>query len=180
MNPKYILGRKLIDILATFVHEMVHVWEHHFADKKSIRTYHNKEWGNKMESIGLMPSNTGLEGGKKTGQKMHHYILDGGPFEQVTKRLLAEEFKISWADRFIEVSLADPGELEELKGKGIDGEEEGNPKKPKKRTKDKYTCPECGACVWGKPDLSILCVPCQALFECVTAEAPEEEEEGEA
>jgi hypothetical protein len=28
-----------------------------------------------MESIGLVPSNTGLPGGKRTGQQMTHYIM---------------------------------------------------------------------------------------------------------
>jgi hypothetical protein len=33
-----------------------------------------------MERVGLMPSSTGEPGGKRTGQKVSHYILADGPF----------------------------------------------------------------------------------------------------
>jgi len=33
-----------------------------------------------MESIGLMPSDTGEPGGKRTGQRMSDYPIEGGAF----------------------------------------------------------------------------------------------------
>ena len=40
-----------------------------------------------METLGLIPSDTGRPGGKRTGQIMGHYVSDGGPFEQAAKSL---------------------------------------------------------------------------------------------
>ena len=58
--------------------------------------YHNREWANKMEQIGMMPTDTGESGEKRTGQKIRHYIIPGGLFELAFIRL-------------------DPDELEELR-----------------------------------------------------------------
>ena len=40
-----------------------------------------------METLGLIPSDTGRPGGKRTGQIMGHYVSDGGRFEQAAKSL---------------------------------------------------------------------------------------------
>jgi predicted SprT family Zn-dependent metalloprotease len=159
MNPKHFLMRNIMDTLSTLVHEMCHVWQHHHGDVRSRRTYHNSEWGAKMESLGLMPSNTGQPGGRKTGQQMTHYIMEGGLFETVCKGLLADNFKISWADRFIPIDKLNPPWLGGTSGLGG----ELDPKK-KTRTKEKYICAECGVSVWGKPDLKIICGHCLKEF----------------
>jgi hypothetical protein len=110
-----------------------------------------------MESLGLMPSNTGLPGGKRTGQQMTHYIIEGGPFETLCKGLLAEHFKISWADRFVALGGLRPP------GPGGSPQPGGEPE-PKTKTREKYTCVECGAAVWGKPNLKIICGHCLKEF----------------
>ncbi|HHH2825403.1 TPA: SprT-like domain-containing protein, partial [Escherichia coli] len=79
MNPSYFGVVPLLEILQTLVHEMAHAWQFHFGEP-GRRGYHNKEWADKMEAIGLMPSDTGKPGGKKTGEKMADYAIDGGPF----------------------------------------------------------------------------------------------------
>lgn len=53
------------EALQALTYEMVHLYQHHFGDPGRGR-YLNKEWGNKMESIGLMPSSTGRPGGRRT------------------------------------------------------------------------------------------------------------------
>jgi len=51
-----------------------------------------------MESIGLMPSDTGSEGGKRTGPKMTHYIIPGDLFDTAADQLLTTALKsIGWA-----------------------------------------------------------------------------------
>jgi hypothetical protein len=145
MNPSHFRRRSLIETLSTLVHEMVHVWEYHLGKGKSLRTYHSKKWGAQMKRVGLMPSNTGKPGGAETGQQMTHYIIEGGPFENSCKRLLADKFKISWAEA------------------GVVNEDGAVPK-GKKRNKVKYTCGVCGAIVWGKPDLQIVCGKCATVF----------------
>lgn len=101
MNPDYFGARSLADTLSTLAHEMVHVWQYHSPNVKKCRGgYHDRVWGGKMEQIGLMPSNTGREGGKKTGQQMTHYIIKGGQFQTAVYNLLKSGFSISWYDKW--------------------------------------------------------------------------------
>lgn len=99
LNPEYFAVVPLMEILQTLVHEQTHQWQAYFGTP-SRTCYHNTEWANKMESLGLMPSDTGKPGGKKTGQSMGDYVIPGGKFYQVTQRLLASGFIVSWLDRF--------------------------------------------------------------------------------
>lgn len=99
MNPDYFAVIPLVEILQTLVHEMVHLWQHHFG-KPSRACYHNTEWANKMEALGLMPSDTGKPGGRRVGQSMNDYVLPGGRFDVATRELLKRGFAISWMDRF--------------------------------------------------------------------------------
>ena len=73
---------------STLAHEMAHAWQYHFGKPSAEAGYHNVEWGTKMEEIGLMPSNTGEPGGKRTGQQMTHYIVEDGPFAEAASDLL--------------------------------------------------------------------------------------------
>jgi predicted SprT family Zn-dependent metalloprotease len=57
LNPDT-LHLPLVEAMQTLVHEMVHLWQHQFG-APSRCGYHNAEWADKMESIGLMPSDTG-------------------------------------------------------------------------------------------------------------------------
>ncbi|EPT6518944.1 SprT-like domain-containing protein, partial [Salmonella enterica subsp. enterica serovar Chester] len=103
MNPDYFGGRSLADTLSTLCHEMVHVWQHYTPGVKQCRGgYHDRVWGKKMEEVGLMPSNTGMPGGKKTGQQMTHYIIRGGRFQTAVYDLLKNGFSISWYDKWSE------------------------------------------------------------------------------
>src|SRR5438045_2690403 len=57
--------------------------------------YHNKEWATKMIALGLMPSSTGMPGGRITGTKMSHYILEDGLFCQVFAELQTTGWKLN-------------------------------------------------------------------------------------
>ena len=110
-----------------------------------------------MESIGLMPSNTGAEGGGKTGQQMNHYIIDGGPFALAAADLLALGWGIQYVDRAGRFPAAPgpgpvpaPGKL----GKG-------GPKGKAAPTRAKFVCQSCKAAAWGKPGLNLVCGDCQ-------------------
>ena len=46
-----------------------------------------------MIQVGLMPSDTGEAGGKRTGQSITHYIIPGGKFEQVFNTLSREDLQ---------------------------------------------------------------------------------------
>jgi len=138
LNPNG-LDRNDIEWQATLVHEMCHLWQHDFG-KPSRSNYHNKEWANKMEAVGLIPSATGKEGGKKTGQGMTHYVDPNGKFIKAFNAL--KEKKINYKP------LPDTSGI---KLKSAD------------RSKTKYSC-SCGINVWGKPGLFITCNSCNQLF----------------
>jgi hypothetical protein len=117
------------------VHEQAHVWQQAFG-KPSGRGYHNREWAAKMKAIGLQPSNTGMVGGKETGQRMDHYIIEDGAFEQAYTKLAAPGWKLN------------------LQSAHRSGEKKGP------NSKSKFTCLTCRQNAWGKPDLAIICELC--------------------
>lgn len=98
MNPMYFNIHTTKKILSTLVHEMAHLYQKHFGHP-ARGYYHNQEWADIMESIGLMPSDTGGPGGKRTGNRMSHYIIKGGAFDKAQAKLAAKDYSISWFDR---------------------------------------------------------------------------------
>ena len=116
MNPEFFVKERVIEVLQTLVHEMCHLWQHHFGNPGRGR-YHNEEWAAKIEAVGLMPSSTGRPGGKRTGDRMNDYPIEGAAFVKVVEELLGEAFDSPWADRF---SIAAPVLLDS----GEDGENE--------------------------------------------------------
>ena len=125
---------------------MVHLWQHHFGNP-SRSTYHNKEWAAKMDEVGLCPSDTGMEGGKRTGQHMSHYVVTDGPYAKAATDLLASGFVISWRDRA----------REDAPGKGKTSGKAG--------IRMKYTCPDCGLNAWAKPEVVLVCGVCEVKLE---------------
>jgi predicted SprT family Zn-dependent metalloprotease len=142
LNPDA-FGRTDKEILSTLAHEMVHLWQAHFGLKQSRMAYHNKEWGNKMEEIGLVPSHNGAVDGKKTGQKMTHYIAKEGPFAVLVKEITGK-YRIEWQSR---VDL------------------EGSKKKKVDSSKRKFVCPECEQKAWAKETAHLVCGDCEVEME---------------
>lgn len=103
INPSYVAKVSTIQVLDTLVHEQCHLHQHCFG-KPSKRAYHNKEWADLMESVGLMPTSTGKPGGKKTGEKMSDYPIIGGKFLEACKELLSQGFSLPWVDSEANVS----------------------------------------------------------------------------
>jgi predicted SprT family Zn-dependent metalloprotease len=178
LNPDCFARVPLVEIMATIAHEMAHLWQHEHATPGRGR-YHDKEWGDKMESIGLMPSATGRPGGKKTGDKMADYPIEGGRFLEVCRELLTKDFKISWYDRFsVRQGLADsgasaPGIVLDLPPAAVaipaaSGLQMAAPSgsAANKSNRSKYAC-DCPAKlqVWGKPGLKVKCGECDKPLE---------------
>ncbi|WP_370978600.1 SprT-like domain-containing protein [Agaribacterium sp. ZY112] len=99
INPIYIGKYRIIDVLETLVHEMVHCWQYcHGHPSRS--GYHNKEWAYKMIDVGLQPSSTGQPGGEIVGNQMSHYSLEGGQFLSSATALVNEKsFNWPWIYR---------------------------------------------------------------------------------
>lgn len=86
-----------------------------------------------------MPSTTGDENGKRTGQKMSHYILENDRFQVAAEELLATGFKFSC---------------------------QGIPSIPipAKKDKVKYSCSHCDVNAWAKPGTNLVCGECGAIM----------------
>src|SRR5262249_52975984 len=96
--------------LSTLGDEQCHLWQFHFG-KPARRAHHNREWAMKMIEVGLMPSDTGLPGGRMTGSKMTHYIFPGGPFDCAADELLAGGWRLNWQEHPPQVLAAVTGTI---------------------------------------------------------------------
>jgi hypothetical protein len=134
---------------------MAHQWQQDIGTPPR-HGYHNGEWAQKMEEIGLIPSNTGQPGGKRTGQRMSHYIDRDGRFMAAFQKM-PKHCLLPWASGSeIEVGpLAGPPRNVRL------------------------TCPSCAVHVWIKPKRvghPVGCLACGELF--LTDEALRVRKEG--
>lgn len=186
LNPEYFAVVPMVEVLQTMAHEMTHLWQAHFGTP-SRACYHNTEWADKMESIGLMPSSTSRPGGKRVGQFMGDYVLSGGRFEVATADLLSTGFMISWLDRFPVQLPSSYASAEPMApatavlnagGSGLALPEAAlvapaatlissiieKPKIGNRSNRSKYTCPSCALNVWGKPGLKVGCVDCGVVL----------------
>lgn len=139
LNPDT-MGRSIREVLSTLVHEMCHQWDALYGKVPSHG--HGKTWGAKMDEVGLTPTSTGQAGGKRTGRKVTHMIVDGGAFDESFKRLIATGVDFSWFTS-PEVKL-----------------------RKRDLSKVKYTCPMCQTNIWAKTGLhSLWCSDCDTHFE---------------
>lgn len=136
MNPDTFTDRTDEDILSTLVHEMTHVWQQAHGTPPR-RAYHDREWARKMREIGLQPTDTGLAGGKETGQSVTHFVLPGGQYAAAYARLKQTGFELSW-----------------------ESAPEAKEAQAKRASKTKYTCPDCGQNAWAKPESLLICGIC--------------------
>jgi len=151
LNPEHFGTRTERAILSTLVHEMVHARQH--AEGKPSRSgYHNAQWADMMDEVGLTPSSTGEPGGKRVGDRVSHVIVEGGPFARAFARLKESGWRLAWARA---------------------PEEPGDKKPP---TRLKFTCESCGMAAWAKATAHLVCGDCG---EELTPEEPGEAREPE-
>lgn len=147
LNPDHCRERSPEATLATLVHEMCHL-QRHLTGKPPRSGYHDHAWADMMDAVGLCPTDGN---GKRVGQKVSHTIVPGGPFHVSAERLLTS----GWVMPYLQTWT-----------------EQGKKASAKKRaSKTKFTCPDCGANAWGKPDLVIFCGPCNVRMEDENASA---------
>jgi hypothetical protein len=107
--------------------------------------YHNKQWAAMMEVVGLIPSDTGAPGGRQVGQKVSHYIQDGGPFARACAELVSNGFDALYVELWREGDAAK--------------------RKKKSASKTRYTCPGCQLNAWAKPDVRLVCGDCEEAMQ---------------
>lgn len=174
LNPKYFAVQTLQESMKVLVMQMTFAWQTHYG-KPGRRRYANKDYAEKLQSIGLMPSHTGRPGGRMTGEKIDAYVIEGGPFDLACKKLLTRSFALSWLDRFPvtvqELSRAMhqlPEEThialteEQVATLEIQVVEKNEPASGQYR----FVCPLCNAKVWGKKGLDgqLSHLPCGQLM----------------
>lgn len=142
INPEASRGCSDKDVLSTLVHEMLHGWQQEYG-KPSRNGYHNKQWADKMRTVGLPPLS--LDNGHQnpdagTGQNVTHTIDIEGLFSIHCDKFLTRGTSLGWEALPVLVVT-----------------------KPK--DKIKYTCSSCELKVWGKPDLNITCTDCDEQLE---------------
>jgi hypothetical protein len=137
LNPDH-LTREPKAVIGTLVHEMVHLWQEDFGQPSA--GYHNKEWAEKMKTVGLYPSNTGEVGGKETGKNCSHYIIEGGLYDVLFNEM---------PESYLYPLVANPFSKKAAKAG---------------KNKTKYTCPSCDANIWGKDGLIVTCNECDEYF----------------
>lgn len=160
----------MLETLQTIVHEMCHLWQAHFGSPGRGR-YHNAQWADKMEAIGLMPSTTGRPGGARVGDHMADYMIPGGRFEHAVQHLVTGRgFSISWYDRQVAPTplyestsaaeaVALPASILTTPSLLIASQRTGTAAKDRSN-RLRYACPGCQIKTWGKPGLRLICEPC--------------------
>jgi hypothetical protein len=140
LNPDGFVGQTDRWVASVLAHEMAHVWQQEFG-APSRRGYHNRQWGAEMKRIGLHPSSTGAAGGKETGQRMSHYVVEAGLFAAAWDDLGWSGFALRWES----ANASAPDQ------RGRDA---------KLASKTRYTCPACGTNAWAKRGVALLCGEC--------------------
>lgn len=165
LNPRH-FDRDLSLILATLCHELCHVYENAYIHIPR-GGYHDREWDKLMRDCGLEPCYM-----NKSRTAVSTKISEDGVF-----RKFVEDFKEAHGEDYFNI-VEYTWEIEHKTriALGIEDEEDGDDEAPKadnadkpvkkyNRNKIKYTCPDCGAKVWGKAGLNIECVDCACSFE---------------
>lgn len=148
LNPSFFFSRTERGVLSTLVHEQAHLWQQEFG-VPGRGGYHNRQWANQMIAIGLYPSSTGEPNGRELGDRMSHYIVDGGAFDLACSDLLKSGFQLSWLETTALSRQQPPTTSRAVKGTT------GN--------RWKYTCPLCKFNAWAKPNATVICGECSSL-----------------
>lgn len=98
-----------------------------------------------MELLGLMPSNSGSPGGRRTGYAMSHYIVEGGRFDLACSEWLLTAPGINWRDTRIARAPAPT---------------ERGAAAPPKNTRTRFVCLTCEVKAWSRASAKLACVDC--------------------
>lgn len=187
LHPDHFTLHPLEVSLSTLVHEMVHHWQECFG-KPTRSNHHNREWVAKMETIGLIPSDSGLPEGKQTGRRVGHYIEPNGSYVKACTELLAQGFALPWFDRYapvepkkvkqVQEQLAEQGfevatseaPVESIAPQAnVDTDTDAHtdtpptifsPPQPRRDPKVRLVYPQCQVPAWTRPETPLMCGSC--------------------
>lgn len=152
------LNRGIYPVMATLLHEMVHLHNlvNNIKDVSRGNTYHNMKFKRVAESHGLLVEHSDKIGWSLTKlQGLTMDLIDSAQFDEAV-------FSFGRID--------------------LDFDSAGKPRKKAKTSSRKYQCPVCGGIVRTSKDMNILCGDCTNLAEgklvsFIKIEAPTEEGE---
>lgn len=158
MNPTYFSQRPDLITWSTLAHEMTHLWREVFGPLnrkggKGAGGYHDKIWADKMEVIGLLPTDNGMPDGNRTGFRVSHLVIEGGRFDIAAREFLISGERVNWRDR---VRPRSDG------GGGIPpttvppGASSSSPK----NTRSRFVCGCCGLKAWARASARLSCRDC--------------------
>lgn len=98
LHPAYLTTRPIRVSLAELVHQMLHHAQALFG-KPSANGYHNSEFAQWADALGLLTTEDGQPGSKPTGHMVTQRIVEGEAFDQAADALLTESFLLTWLDR---------------------------------------------------------------------------------
>ncbi len=148
---------------STLVHEMAHLYIQ-VNGKATSRGYHCKRWAAKMKHIGLHPSHNGMPGGKETGRRVTHYIIEGGAFEKAFNKISAKDIA--------KYNLPYQSLIGLPTSSAVVASAAPHSPVPESRSGVKvgYEC-TCGNKVWGKAGLELLCWDCLCDFTVISKQS---------
>ena len=143
LNPEHFRTKGHEGVFATLLHQMCHLHQCEFGERKPRSGYHDKEWGKAMLDRGLVPvcsdssrRSSSPRGGIPTGQTMSHKVVDG-PLRNVASKFLKDRGPLI---------IVDQGEKAAARSS--------------ESHKVKQTC-GCGKSIaWAKDSSNILCGHC--------------------
>lgn len=183
LNSRFWGIQSIEESLSTLAHEMAHLYREQTRKKEAKNSsWHDMEWSKAMNAIGLKPISYDFPG-KEIGQKVHHKIIHGGPYEIAARELIDKNYELTWKHRyalfgqFLILEKQREEERESKPNEEAEDEEEfaispgvqivtqEEKEKTKSGVRVKYQC-NCDPPknVWGKGDLNILCLDCDGVF----------------
>lgn len=136
------LNRGLVPVMATLMHEMVHLHnlENDIKDTSRGLTYHNKKFKEECEKRGLE-----VEQGKKVGWGI----------TKCSPQLVKQIYSYNLCEEAFGFGRLD-----------VYGGEKEKKKKGKSSTR-RYKCPECGNIIRATKEVNVICGDCNVAFELV-------------
>lgn len=142
------LDRPIENIVATMLHEMVHIYHlmNNIQDCSRGNTYHNKKFKEKAESVGLIITHDKRIGWSVTqpSESLILYICEQG----------WQEIYLNRGESFYNNGGNSPA------GTNGDGEKIRKPSSTRK-----YVCPDCGQSVRATKDTLLICGYCSELMQ---------------
>lgn len=173
LNPVLFGQHTWLQLMQTIAQQQCYLWQHCYGEP-SRPGYHNAEWADKMECIGLMPSSTGQPGGRRTGQRMAAYPIAKGSFIRACVELASEELSAPLSVHWNEenslsatppIALHLPSKILRRLSSSVGAWSDDSSVLDERALKEqkrklKYACPRCSLSVWGRPGLALLCSSC--------------------